>query len=289
MKVLVTGASHPLAQSLIDSLRTQGHELFLVGPRSGLRAGQGILVQEDILNLHHVDSKIDQIYHLDLDCDELHPVEAMLKNSLGTINVLRLAYVKRARSVIGIDYAMICGKGEMASAAASSIAFIEALSASYAREKGVDVRVARFYCVYGSSYGWLYEALKSMLAGEDLSVEGDEVFPVHVGDAVSGLMKLMEYEGSEMPGRAVDFMGQKIGREELLKTARKMLGSSSKISQEKAKPSSHRPDPRFAYENLQWLPTIELQQGISRLVERVKKSGESRQRVEKAQRPNNKL
>jgi len=289
MKVLVTGTSHPLAQSLIDSLRAQGHELFLVGPRSGLHGGQGILVQEDILNLHHVDSKIDQIYHLDLDCDESYPVESMLKNSLGTLNVLRLAYVKRARFVIGIDHAMTCGKEETASAVAGSIAFIEALSASYAQEKGVDARMARFYCVYGSNHGWLYEGLKSMLTGEDLSVEGGEVFPVHIRDAVDGLMKLMGYEGSEISGRAVDFLGQKIGREDLLKMARKMLGSSSKISQGKAKATSYRPDPRFAYETLHWLPSIELQQGISELVELVKRSAERRPRVEKAQRPNNRL
>ncbi|WP_449462798.1 NAD-dependent epimerase/dehydratase family protein [Tardisphaera miroshnichenkoae] len=289
MKVLVTGTSRPLAQELIDALRAQGHELFLVGPRSGLRGGHGVLVQEDVLNLHHVDSKIDQVYHLDLDWDESHPVEAMLKNSIGTLNVLRLAYVKRARSVIGIDYAALYGKGETASAAAASIAFIEALSASYAQEKGLDARVARFYCVYGSSHGWLYESLKSILAGEDLSVEGGDVFPVHIRDAVDALMKLMTYEGSEAPGRAVDFPGQKIGREELVKTARKMLASNSRISQDKGKPTSYRPDPRFAYENLGWRPSVELQQGISELVELVKRSGERKRRLEKAQRANNKL
>lgn len=289
MKVLVTGTSHPLAQSLAESLRAQGHELFLVGPRSAFPSGQGVLVQEDILNLHHVDSKIDRIYHLDLDCDASHPVEAMLKNSLGTLNVLRLAYVKRARSVIGIDYSMIQGKEETASAAAGSIAFIEALSASYAQEKGVDARVARFYCVYGSSHGWLYESLKSMLAGEDLPVEGGDVFPVHIRDAVDGLMKLMEYEGSEMKGRAVDFPGQKVSREELLKTARKMLASSSKIWQEKGKPTSQKPDPRFAYEILQWRPNVELQKGISELTELVKRDVKRRRPLEEAQRPDNKL
>jgi len=278
MRVLVTGASSVLGATLADELIRSGHEVHAVGegPFRG-KEKPASYAQVEVQDLHHVDTKLDRIYHLALSSDALHPVETALKNSLGTLNLLRVANVKRARMLLVTDSEFMQGYtipwDGGAAIVETSFLFAEGLCAAYAEEKGVDARIARVCDVYGPGYGKIAEVVKAIARGEEVRLINSDVYPVELEDAVKALIALMESAGEGLKGRPIDICGERTDLESVAKLAKRLLNSPSKIYSEKKIKRVYRPDPSLASDLLGWSPKWDLGAGIAAVA---RGEGESR-------------
>ncbi|MGC8631171.1 MAG: NAD-dependent epimerase/dehydratase family protein [Thermoprotei archaeon] len=277
MKVLVTNASSDLGLSLIQSLTKSGSEVYAVDERPLLLDKTITFIQEDIMNLHHVDSRIDQIYHISFNLDENHPVESALKNSVGTLNVLRIANVKRARIVLVTDpsvYQMYEIPSEANKASIEkSVLFAEALTAAYYKEKGVDARIARACDVYGPTQGIVTDLAKLSMKDLEIQVDNEDAYPCYVEDASTAIIKLMQSENQGVKARPIDICGYKIDKEGIAKLAKKMLNSQSKITVVKRDKRAYKPNAELARELLKWEPRYEIKEGLEMIIKSLKAGG----------------
>jgi len=291
MKVLVTNASSDLGLSLIQSLTKSGNEVYAVDEHLiNLRVKNITFIQEDIMNLHHVNDRIDQIYHISSNLDENHPVESALKNSFGTLNVLRIANVKRARIVLITDpsvYQMYEIPSETSKASIEkSVLFAEALTAAYYKEKGVDARIARACDVYGPTQGIVTDIAKLSMKNLEIQVDDEDAYPCYVEEASTAIIKLMQSDDQDVKARPIDICGYKIDKEGIAKLAKKMLNSQSKITVVKNGRKAYRPNAELAKKLLKWEPHYEIKEGLEIIIKSLR-AGDKSERLGRVKRKNN--
>ncbi len=305
MRSLVTGGAGFVGSHLCDRLLARGDDVVCVdnlttGQRENLAHLESHprfqFVQADVIQPFVVDGTIDRIFHLASPASPpgymQRPLETALVNSFGTYHLLRLAQEKAARFLLAStseaygdpqvhpqpeDYwGHVNPVGER-SCYDEGKRFAETLTMIFVRQFGVDARVVRIFNCYGPrsdpNDGRLVpNFVTQALTGKPLTVYGDGKQTrslCYVSDLVDGLVRAIEAPGST--GRVYN-LGNPDERTVLqfAEIIRRLTGSSSPIVHlPRISPDDpHRrcPDITRARNELNWEPTVQLEEGLRETV-----------------------
>ena len=298
-RILITGGAGFIGSHLSDILLSQGHEVicvdnFYTGNKENINhlldSKNYELIRHDITE--EILLEVDQIYNLACPASPIHyqnnPIKTIKTNVLGTINMLGLAKRVKARllqastsevygnplehpqketywgnvNTIGIRSCYDEGKR-----------ISETLCFDYNRYNGVDIRVIRIFNTYGPRMhvddgrvvsNFIVQALKNT----NITIYGDGSQTrsfCYVDDLVNGIMSMMnhsEFLGPVNLGNDGEFTVK-----ELAEMVVQMTNSKSKIIYlplPSDDPTRRRPDLSLAKEKLNYSPTIQLKEGLSK-------------------------
>lgn len=300
--ILVTGGAGFIGSHLCESLLKAGNEVicldnFFTGSKENIRHllknPHFELVRHDIV--FPLFLEVDQIYNLACPASPIHyqynPVKTIKTNVMGSINVLGLAKRVKAR-ILQASTSEIYGDPEVHPQTESywgnvnPIGFrscydegkrcAETLFFDYYRQNNVQIKVVRIFNTYGPRMhpndgrvvsNFIVQALK----GLDITLygSGDHTRSFcYVDDMVRGLIAMMNspepFIGPVNLGNPAEFtilqLAEKIIR---------MVGSSSKIVHKPLPaddPARRKPDITLAQKNLNWEPTIPLEEGLKNTI-----------------------
>ena len=246
-------------------------------------------------------AEVDEIYNLACPASPIHyqhdPIQTAKTSVMGAINMLGLAMRLDAKvlqastsevygdpivhpqpeyywgNVNPVGYRSCYDEGKRCA---------ETLFMDYHRQNDVRVKIIRIFNTYGPRMlpndgrvvsNFVLQALNN----EDITIYGDgkqtRSFQ-YIDDLIEGMIRMMETEddftGPVNLGNPNEFSIQ-----ELAKKIIAMTGSSSKIvfkSLPNDDPKQRQPDITLAKKKLGWEPTIELEDGLSRMIEYFKGS-----------------
>jgi nucleoside-diphosphate-sugar epimerase len=301
MRVLVTGGAGFIGSHLCDARIARGDHVvcvdnFLTGSAENvahLRDHPRFeLIEHDVTQPLAVEA--DAIFHLASPASPVgyrtHSIETLLVNSVGTMNMLRLATRCHARFLMAStseaygdprvhpqteDYWGNVNPIGLRACYDESKRFAEAATMEWIRKYDVDARVVRIFNSYGernsADDGRVVPTLiNQALRGESLTVYGDGSQTrsfCYVSDLVEGLQKAMFTANTRGEvfnlGNPCEFT--------ILEFARLILaitGSASAIVHQpllfEDDPSRRRPDITKAKTRLGWEPVVPLEEGICR-------------------------
>jgi len=301
MKVLVTGGAGFLGSWMCDALIELGAEVVCLDNLSTGRVGnvehligrEGLrFVREDV-STWKPDKSVDVIIHgasiSPPDDYVRRPVETMMPNSLGLLNMLENAR-KTDASVLYTSTSEVYGDAEVIptpeeywgnvnpvgvrSCYDESKRFGEALCMAYHRQYGLDVRIARIFNTYGprldpeARYArviprFIMQALK----GEPLTIYGDgrqtRSF-CYVTDMVEALLKMAVLDSCR--GEIMNLGSpHETSIIDLAETVRRLVGSKSELRFLPPRPDDPRrrcPDISKAKRILGWGRKVPLEEGL---------------------------
>lgn len=301
-RVLVTGGAGFVGSHLCDRLIARGDEVvcldnFFTGSRHNVAH---LLTHPSFELLRHdvnepITIEVDAIFHLACPASPIHyqknPVRTIRTSVHGTLNLLDMAREINARMLIAstsevygdpLQHPQVESYWGNVNPIGPRACYdegkrcAEALTVSYARQYGIQTRIARIFNTYGPRMhpndgrvvsNFVVQALR----GESLTVygEGQQTRSFcYVSDLVEGLLRLMdtpvdpgpvnignpeEYTVYELAQRAIDLVGSK--------------STIVKLPLPVDDPVRRKPDISRAIEVLGWKPTIPLQEGLTNVVE----------------------
>jgi UDP-glucuronate decarboxylase len=309
-RILVTGGSGFLGSHLCERLLLEGHEVicldnFFTGTRRNVEHlfdnRRFEVVRHDVCDRLTVE--VDEVFHLACPASPIHyqrnPVRTIRTAVEGTLNILDLARDVRARVLITSTSEVYGDPTEHPQRESywgnvnpigpracydEGKRCAEALAVSYARQYGVEVRIARIFNTYGPRMqendgrvvsNFIVQALKNKpitIYGEGRQTRSF----CFVSDLVEGLIKLMASP------HGVDPVNLGNPREttvrELAELTRRLVGSRSEIIREPLPtddPVRRNPDISRARQLLGgWSPKVELEVGLAATIEDFKQRGE---------------
>ncbi|HLP89968.1 MAG TPA: UDP-glucuronic acid decarboxylase family protein [Nostocaceae cyanobacterium] len=301
MRILVTGGAGFIGSHLIDRLMNEGHEVicldnFYTGDKRNISKWLDNhnfeLIRHDITE--PIRLEVEQIYHLACPASPVHyqynPVKTIKTNVIGTLNMLGLAKRVKARFLLAStsevygdpevhpqteDYRGNVNPIGIRSCYDEGKRVAETLSFDYYRQNKVDIRVARIFNTYGPRMlendgrvvsNFVVQALR----GIPLTVYGEGTQTrsfCYVSDLVDGLMRLMnnDYIGPVNLGNPDEYTIL-----ELAKAVQNLINPDAEIKFEPLPaddPRRRRPDITTAKTQLNWQPTIPLQEGLKLTIE----------------------
>ena len=250
-------------------------------------------MHHDVTRPVEVSGPLDAVMHLASPASPSdyfdRPIETLTVNSLGTLNTLDLAMDKGARyffastSEVYGDPTVHPQREEywgnvnpvgLRSVYDEAKRFGEALTMSYHREHGLDVRISRTFNTYGprmrpSDGRVVSNFIVQALAGKPLNIYGDGSQTrsfCYVDDQVRGLVALLDsdYVGPVNIGNPEEFTVLELATEIL-----ELTGSASEIvfaPLPPDDPTRRRPDIALAGEVLSWKPETSLREGLLRTI-----------------------
>jgi UDP-glucuronate decarboxylase len=302
MRILVTGGAGFIGSHLCERLVGEGHDVscldnFFTGSKRNVAHLIGKpnfeLIRHDVVE--PILLEVDRIYNLACPASPVHyqynPVKTIKTNVVGTLNMLGLAKRVRAR-ILQASTSEVYGDPQVHPQPESYWGHVnptgprasydegkrvaEALMFSYHRQNGVDIRVVRIFNTYGPRMAandgrvvsnFIVQALK----GEPLTIYGDGTQTrsfCYVSDLVEGIARMMDLD---------DFTGPvNLGNPEeytvigLARLILELTGSSSRIEHlplPTDDPQQRRPDVSLAKEQLDWAPSVTVEDGLRRTIE----------------------
>ena len=307
-RILVSGGAGFIGSHLCTRLINNGHEVicldnFFTGAKDNIAHLMGNhhfeVVRHDVT--YPYSAEVDEIYNLACPASPIHyqhdPIQTAKTSVMGAINMLGLAMRLDAKvlqastsevygdpivhpqpehywgNVNPVGYRSCYDEGKRCA---------ETLFMDYHRQNDVRVKIIRIFNTYGPRMlpndgrvvsNFVLQALNN----EDITIYGDgkqtRSFQ-YIDDLIEGMIRMMETEddftGPVNLGNPNEFSIQ-----ELAKKIIAMTGSSSKIvfkSLPNDDPKQRQPDITLARKKLGWEPTIELEDGLSRMIEYFKGS-----------------
>ena len=303
MRIVVTGGAGFIGSHFIEKIVNEGIEAVVVDNlitgsvdniKEYIDKGTVKFIQQDVQEFIDIEGEVDVVMHLASIASPKayvkYPVNTLKSGSLGTINSLGLAKVKKAKYVLA-STSEIYGDPKISpqkedywgnvnpvgprSMYDESKRFAEAAATTYVTEFGLDVKIARIFNTYGTRMkvndgrvvtNFLYQALNN----EDITIYGDGSQTrslSYVTDTVEYLFRLMksEYRGVVNIGNP-----EEISIIDLAKKIIKKTNSNSKIVHldlPEDDPKKRKPDISLAVEELGYSPLVTLDEGLSVLIQ----------------------
>jgi UDP-glucuronate decarboxylase len=299
-RILVTGGAGFLGSHLCERLLAAGNEVicldnFFTGRRHNV---EHLLDRHDFEVLRHdicdrLILEVDEVYHLACPASPIHyqrnPVRTIRTCVEGTLNVLDLAREVRARVLIAstsevygdpLTHPQVESYWGNVNPIGPRACYdegkrcAESLAVSYARQYGIEVRIARIFNTYGprmleNDGRVVSNFIAQCLRGNPITIFGDGKQTrsfCYVDDLVGGFMKLMASTESEPVnlGNPGEFTML-----ELAEKIRAQTGARSEIEFKPLPtddPVRRKPDITRAVERLAWCPSVALDAGLERTI-----------------------
>ena len=307
-RILVSGGAGFIGSHLCTRLINDGHEVicldnFFTGSKDNIAHLMGNhhfeVVRHDVT--YPYSAEVDEIYNLACPASPIHyqhdPIQTAKTSVMGAINMLGLAMRLDAKvlqastsevygdpivhpqpehywgNVNPVGYRSCYDEGKRCA---------ETLFMDYHRQNDVRVKIIRIFNTYGPRMlpndgrvvsNFVLQALNN----EDITIYGDGTQTLsfqYIDDLIEGMIRMMETEddftGPVNLGNPNEFSIQELAEKIIA-----MTGSSSKIvfkSLPNDDPKQRQPDITLAKKKLGWEPTIELEDGLSRMIEYFKGS-----------------
>ena len=299
-RILITGGAGFLGSHLCERLLNEGNEIlcldnFFTGTKDNIihlmDNHRFELIRHDIEFPIHVE--VDEIYNLACPASPIHyqhnPIHTTKTSVMGALNMLGLAKRQNAR-IMQASTSEVYGDPEVHPQPESywgnvnPIGFrscydegkrcAETLFFDYHREHKLRIKVARIFNTYGPRMhpsdgrvvsNFIIQALK----GEDITIYGDGSQTrsfCYVDELVDGFVRLMdssdEFTGPVNLGNPVEFTIKELAEKVIA-----MTDSKSKISFKPLPhddPKQRQPDITLAMSELDWEPTIQLEDGLEK-------------------------
>ncbi|MBW1704397.1 MAG: SDR family oxidoreductase [Deltaproteobacteria bacterium] len=302
-RILVTGGAGFLGSHLCDRLVEEGHEvLCLDNLFTGAKRNIGHLIEKPNFELIRHDLvepillEVDEIYNLACPASPIHyqfnPVKTVKTSVMGAINMLGLAKRVKAK-ILQASTSEIYGdptvhpqtEGYWGNVNTIGIRSCydegkrcaETLFFDYHRQNRVNIRVVRIFNTYGprmhpNDGRVISNFIVQALSNSDITVygRGEQTRSFcFVDDLIEGLVRMMnapdDFIGPVNMGNPDEFSIL-----ELAQMVIRLTGSRSKIIFEplpQDDPLQRQPDISLAKEHLNWEPTLNLEQGLTRTIE----------------------
>lgn len=309
-KVLVTGGAGFIGSHLCDRLLQDGYSVIcvdnlLTGSRSNIehlleRENFSFLNKNIIDDLLQIDN-LDAIFHLASPASPNHhsklsyhalPMETMLVNTVGTMNLLKLAEVTKAKFLYASTSEAYGDpkehpqneqyRGNVSTTGPRSVydeakRFGETITSYYWREKNVDARIVRIFNTFGprmakNDMRMIGSFIQQALAGQPITIFGDGKQTrslCYVSDLVEGLMRLMFY-----PHTNSEIVNLGSAEEhsvfEYATMVKELTQSASSIVMSEELPIDdplrRQPDITKAKNLLKWEPEVTLREGLIKMI-----------------------
>ena len=302
-RILVSGGAGFIGSHLCTRLVNEGHDVicldnFFTGSKDNIKHLMGNhhfeVVRHDVT--YPYSAEVDEIYNLACPASPIHyqhdPIQTAKTSVMGAINMLGLAMRLDAKilqastsevygdpiihpqpesywgNVNPVGYRSCYDEGKRCA---------ETLFMDYYRQNQTRIKIIRIFNTYGPRMlpndgrvvsNFIIQALNN----EDITIYGDgkqtRSFQ-YIDDLIEGMVRMMDTED--------DFTGPiNIGNPnefpvlELAERVIRMTGSTSKIVFKPLPtddPKQRQPDIKLAKEKLGWQPTVELEEGLKRMIE----------------------
>ena len=302
-RILVSGGAGFIGSHLCTRLVNEGHDVicldnFFTGSKDNIKHLMGNhhfeVVRHDVT--YPYSAEVDEIYNLACPASPIHyqhdPIQTAKTSVMGAINMLGLAMRLDAKilqastsevygdpiihpqpesywgNVNPVGYRSCYDEGKRCA---------ETLFMDYYRQNQTRIKIIRIFNTYGPRMlpndgrvvsNFIIQALNN----EDITIYGDgkqtRSFQ-YIDDLIEGMVRTMDTED--------DFTGPiNIGNPnefpvlELAERVIRMTGSTSKIVFKPLPtddPKQRQPDIKLAKEKLGWQPTVELEDGLKRMIE----------------------
>lgn len=306
-RILVTGGAGFIGSHLCERLLNEGNEVicmdnYFTGSKANivhlLDNPYFELVRHDVTEPYY--AEVDQIYNLACPASPIHyqynAIKTIKTSVMGAINMLGLAKRVKAR-VLQASTSEVYGdpmihpqtEGYWGNVNPIGIRSCydegkrcaETLFMDYHRQNNLDVKIIRIFNTYGPRMNRedgrvVSNFIVQALEGKDLTIYGDgsqtRSFQ-YVDDLVEGMIRMMNsdpnFVGPVNIGNPGEFTMLQLAQQII-----EMTGSSSKIEflpLPQDDPKQRQPNIELAKEMLDWKPTIELTEGLSKTIEYFKK------------------
>jgi len=303
MRILLTGAAGFLGSHLASRLLDEGHHVIglddlstgSIRNLSDLRKNKSFeFVEQDIRIPLNV--KVDAILNFACPASPVHyqadPVRTIETNFLGIINMLHLAKANQA-ILLQASTSEVYGDPELTpqpemywgnvnpigirSCYDEGKRAAETLCFDYRRQYQVDTRVIRIFNTYGPNMAIgdgrvVSNFVVQAIQNQDITIYGDGTQTrsfCFVTDLVEGIYKVFSLE--KMPFSPINLGNpHEFTMLELAKTVIEATNSKSRIVFQplpQDDPKQRRPDIGLARSVIDWEPTIQLQEGVSKTIE----------------------
>ncbi len=302
-RVLVTGGAGFLGSHLCDRLIRDGNDVIcadnlFTGSKDNIRHLLGNpyfeFIRHDVTQPMYVEC--DQIYNLACPASPIHyqydPIQTAKTSVIGAMNMLGLARRVHAR-ILQASTSEVYGDPQVhpqpetywghvnpdgiRSCYDEGKRMAETFFFDYHRRENVDIKVVRIFNTYGPRMNpsdgrvvsnFIVQALKN----EDITIYGDgsqtRSFQ-YVDDLIEGMVRMMNsrdgFTGPVNIGNPGEFTMLELAKKIVEKT-----GSSSKITYKplpQDDPTQRRPAIELAKKELDWEPTISLDDGLEKTIE----------------------
>ena len=302
-RILVSGGAGFIGSHLCTRLVNEGHDVicldnFFTGSKDNIKHLMGNhhfeVVRHDVT--YPYSAEVDEIYNLACPASPIHyqhdPIQTAKTSVMGAINMLGLAMRLDAKilqastsevygdpiihpqpesywgNVNPVGYRSCYDEGKRCA---------ETLFMDYYRQNQTRIKIIRIFNTYGPRMlpndgrvvsNFIIQALNN----EDITIYGDGKLTrsfQYIDDLIEGMVRMMDTED--------DFTGPiNIGNPnefpvlELAERVIRMTGSTSKIVFKPLPtddPKQRQPDIKLAKEKLGWQPTVELEDGLKRMIE----------------------
>lgn len=302
-RILVTGGAGFLGSHLCERLLREGNDVICLdnlftGNKDNIRHLLGNqyfeFIRHDIVQ--PIVLEVDQIYNLACPASPIHyqfnPIKTTKTSVLGAMNMLGLAKRVHAR-ILQASTSEVYGDPEVHPQPESYRGCVnpigirscydegkrvaETLFFDYYRVHGVEIKVMRIFNTYGPKMhpsdgrvvsNFIVQALK----GDDITIYGDGSQTrsfCYVDDLIEGMIRLMnsraEFTGPVNIGNPGEFTIR-----QLAELIIKLTGSSSRLVFQPLPsddPLQRKPVIDLAEKELEWKPTVPLEEGLQKTIE----------------------
>ena len=301
-RILVTGGAGFVGSHLCERLIAAGHQVicldnFFTGDRRNvdhlLDNHRFEVVRHDVTEPLVIE--VDEVFHLACPASPVHyqrnPVRTIRTAVQGTLNMLDLCREVGARILIA-STSEVYGDPTQHPQVESYWGNVnpigpracydegkrcaEALTISYARQYGVETRIARIFNTYGPRMQERDGRVVSNFVMQALRDEGITIYGdgsqtrsfCFVDDLVEALMRLMAHDSD--PGPVNLGNPTELTIKELAELVIELVGSGSKLAQEplpQDDPTRRRPDIFKAQKLLGWEPQVPARDGLKKTIE----------------------